>query len=352
MTFPGHSMSKEEIYGFIEGLRETTRDHPNDVVNYSIISELLYQAGDYEGAIAEANKALAIDPHSVEALKARGWAHSAINDRKKSVRALSDFEIALDMSPRDATLLARISMVCYNLGDYDRAILRASESIGLDPKLRLSWRIRAWAFFQKNELAKALADFKVLTSICPTDGLAYYFQGILHFKRAEYRESLDAFSQSLHIRPNHHEVLTQRAKANYFLQKFEDAKNDCHAALTQQPEFYEAIIWRGNSLRRLHRQAEALEDFARAIELQPRKPTAYLYRGTAYERWQQNDLAIADYTTAIELAPPSPDLYLRRGYLFIKLEDFPRARADLDKVISLEPGNETAKRARAQIADR
>ncbi len=346
----GRPLTRDEVLLLIEEMRQPTRDRPNDVGNSPLISELLQEIGDINGAIEEANRALAIDGNCVEALSARGWANTSIDGDRAPQQALRDFEKALKLSPRNATILARMSGALYKTRDFDRAVQRATEAIGIDDCSHFAWRIRAWAFLQKNDYARALEDFDQLIRICPDDDSAHYYKGLLHFKRAEYKESLIALTGSLHLKPMNHEALMQKGKANYFLKHFEQAKQDCDAALAIHPSYYEAMIWRGNALRRLERKEEALQALNQAVEMHPDRPEAYHYRATAFQRWHQYDLALADYTKGIELEPRAIDLLSHRGSLLAKLEHFAEARADLERVLAIDPSNENAQILRAQIA--
>src|SRR3546814_5295241 len=100
-------------------------DWSSDVCS-SDLAELAVQAGRawqraerMDRAKGAFDRAVGLDPDSVEALAERGWTSANLEDYRSAV---ADFTAALALSPGDPVLLRRRAAAHRFLGDYDEAL--------------------------------------------------------------------------------------------------------------------------------------------------------------------------------------------------------------------------------------
>lgn len=127
------------------------------------------QAGQFDLAIADYDKALAIAPKHAEILCRRGSTHHKIGNFD---RAIADFSKAMAAAPKDpmpllgrgATFEAK-AMPKQALDDYSRAIKFA--------KTGLTYYVRGLAYLRAGEFGRAIADLTAAIEKEPTFAAAY-----------------------------------------------------------------------------------------------------------------------------------------------------------------------------------
>ena len=120
--------------------------------------------GNFDGAMADSNEAVRLDPNNVNAraLRAAGYVRKGDYDR-----ALTDLQEARRLDPR-SVLTANVFGFYYNTkGEYDRALTELNEAIRLNPNGMYAYKDRGTSYEHKGEHDKALADFRKALSFDP-----------------------------------------------------------------------------------------------------------------------------------------------------------------------------------------
>ena len=81
--------------------------------------------GDYQGAIAECNKAIELDPKDAKAYNNRGYAKRNLGDNQG---AIADYNKAIELDPKDATTYYNRGYAKSELGDKQGACLDWSKA--------------------------------------------------------------------------------------------------------------------------------------------------------------------------------------------------------------------------------
>ena len=81
--------------------------------------------------------------------------------------AISDYNAAIKINPRDSRYYSGRGECCYKMGDLDKAIADYSEAILIDPKDSACFHARADAYARKREWEKAIADYGAAIGINP-----------------------------------------------------------------------------------------------------------------------------------------------------------------------------------------
>lgn len=107
---------------------------------------LLSEKDEDSAAIADCDRAVALDPQNRESFITRGKAYRNAKDFN---RAVADFNRALAIKPDSAGVLTLRGLAYYEMGDYDRAIADYSAAIKLWPEVRLPKSLLAQAMEAK-----------------------------------------------------------------------------------------------------------------------------------------------------------------------------------------------------------
>ena len=126
-----------------------------------------YEAGNYQGAIADYTKAIEINPQNATAYNNRGSAKDDLGDYQG---AIDDYDKAIEINPQNADAYNNRGVAKGNLEDYQGAIADYTKAIEIDPQHANAYGNRGFSKgvgFQDSD--GACSDFKKAASL----GLEY-----------------------------------------------------------------------------------------------------------------------------------------------------------------------------------
>ena len=155
------ALSKGDPEGAIKALDEIIRAEPQSLRPH-LEKAQLYHYDDPRKAVESYNRAIEIDPKSVEALFGRGHSY-------------------------------------YGLVQYEQAIEDFSAAIQIDSKHQMSYRNRGSSYSQLQMLDKAFADYEKALELDPNDGLTYECRAWAKLRSGQQREAITDFTKAMSI---------------------------------------------------------------------------------------------------------------------------------------------------------
>ena len=152
------------------------------------------QMHEYDRAIRDFDRALALQPDLVVAWKHRGIAHRGKGDYE---RAVADYDQATLFAPNDARLLTDRGATYVLLNDYPRALKDFDRAIALKPDLAPAIEQRGRAHFYLGNFAQSAADLQRGLSLDSADAYAAI---LLHLIRQRLKQD-DAADFAAHSMP-------------------------------------------------------------------------------------------------------------------------------------------------------
>ena len=140
------------------------------------------QMREYDRAVRDFDRALALDPGLVVAWRQRALAYRAKGDYE---RALADFEQALLLAPSDPRLYTERGVTYELLGDYTSAIRDFSRAIAFRPNHAPAIEARGRTHFYLGNFAQAAADLQRGLSLDSADAFGALW---LHLARQRLRQ--------------------------------------------------------------------------------------------------------------------------------------------------------------------
>ncbi len=138
----------------------------SDAQGYATRGQTLAKSGNNEEALAEFERALALDPYNVRALYGRGLIRQAEKDHQQ---AIADFTAANGLSPQKAEpLLARANSY-FALEKNKEAMADLDEAVQADPNSALAWSSRGAAYERMGDKANASASYSRALALRPRD---------------------------------------------------------------------------------------------------------------------------------------------------------------------------------------
>jgi tetratricopeptide (TPR) repeat protein len=156
--------------------------------------------GDYAEAIADYTQAIRIDPNNAGAYNNRG---NAYNGKKDYDRAIADYTQALRINPNYAKAYGNRGNAHYNMANYDKAITDYTQVLLIDPNYTGANINRGNAYANMGNYKQAIADYTLAIKIDPNDEVAYYNRGLAYYNMSDYEQAITDYTQAIKINPNY-----------------------------------------------------------------------------------------------------------------------------------------------------
>jgi tetratricopeptide (TPR) repeat protein len=132
------------------------------------------EKGDLDGAIADYNRAIELNPKDARAYYNRGIAKRAKGDLDG---AIADFSRAIELDPKYAIAYNNRGIAKDDKGDLDGAIADYNRAIELDPKHAVAYNNRGFDKEARGDLDGAIADYNRAIELDPKLAIAYNNRG-------------------------------------------------------------------------------------------------------------------------------------------------------------------------------
>ena len=192
-----------------------------------------YRSGNYQGAIADYGKVIAIDPQDAIAFFNRGLAKDNLKDYQS---AIADYGKAIAIDPQIADALYSRGRAKIKLEDYRGAISDFGKVVAIDAKDADAYRDRGYAKFNLDNYQDAIADYGKAIAIDENDANAYRWRGLAKYHLEDYQGAIVDYSKAISINPQDGNSFDYRVGARIKLKDYEGACADLKkaASLKQQ----------------------------------------------------------------------------------------------------------------------
>ena len=146
--------------------------HKDDLGNaaaYIRASNAKKNRGDYDGAIADCDRAIALDPDDPGGCNIRGMSKWRKGDHDD---AIADFDRAIEFDPKHGMAYHIRGMIKGDQGNYDEAITDSDRAIELDITDADIYNWRGFAKMSIGDYSGAVADYDRAIALDPNDAYA------------------------------------------------------------------------------------------------------------------------------------------------------------------------------------
>lgn len=309
-----------------------------------LLGTIYADMGDYDTAISEFQKALAMTPDYAESA-----AHLAMIFDEKGMysQAIAHYMEALKLRP-SAALYGKLGTLYLLVEDFESAIQHYRSGLRFDfnssvLKHNLLAAYHRWGF----KLIKAKRYFEALQAL-DTALARYPFSPVLLYDRAiaysgakQYEQAIDAYKLILELEPEFSaakiglaSVLNNLGVERTQCSAWDTAVNlysealewdsECWQARQNLESLYLRLGWEKNNAGECE---EAIATYQRVLALNPNNAHVYDYLGIALYKQKRYDEAIAAFETALTLEPEFAEAeshlkYARRLKIFAILRPF------------------------------
>ena len=149
-----------------------------------------YKKGDFDQAIGDADRAIAVKPDLAEAFCDRGAAYRAKGNYD---RAIADYGMAIRLKPDFAVAYNDRGFVFFTKGDFDRTIANANRALVIRPDYGDAFDTRGEAYRAKGDYVRALADFDSAVRLLPDNAEIRFHRGMANQAKGDIASALADF---------------------------------------------------------------------------------------------------------------------------------------------------------------
>lgn len=289
--------------------------------------------GDYEGAVADYDKAIA-NKGTSDLYAQRALANAQNKDYKA---ALKDYSKAIELDKNNASAYLNRARLKSYMGDNKGAAQDAKAA----QSLYKQQGNEDGALQAKNVANLAQGNSEQVRTRRDTAAEALFKYASNAYAKGNYQESLNKFNELAARQPKVPEVYYNRAIANVAAGNKEAALKDYKRAISLNPNLPDAHIGAASILLEQGKKDEAAKEIDTALKLNPDSPAAYRMRGAQSLQDGNTKRAVEDFSKAISLDNKDGASYLSRGLGYAQQGSFSKAEEDFNQAAALaaEQGN-------------
>jgi len=280
-----------------DGIAQTTA---RDYCNRGVARQ---KKGDLDGALADYNRAIELNPHDATPYNNRGLVKMAKGNLDG---ALADYDRALQISPRNFEIHANRGVVRQRKGDLNGALADYDIAIKLYRKSASAYSNRASLKMAKNDLDGALADCNRAIEFNPKDATAYHNRALIETAKGDLDAATADFNRAIKLDPKY----ARKSPAALNKAKIESAgAPDKRRPI--EPSAKNLETGKNGDLA-AHQKgdlngARPEPDHAPSIEIEPKSIAAVYDRDVAKRTQSDHDAAIGQHAPAVALPPKTSE---------------------------------------------
>lgn len=222
----------------------------------------------------------------------RGLAHASTRNYEQ---AIVDYTKALALDPDYAEAYNNRSTAHLLMENYAEGVVDCNKALELAPDFVAAYVNRAIAYTGLRAYARALVDYDKVLELDPDNVYAYYNRGNTRVWMGRYKEGYNDYTQAIKLDPEFVAAYVNRGVVQDELKNYRQAIIDYNRAVELNPNYVYAYYNRANAYHALNKYEAAIDDWTKVIELNPEHLYARKNRAEAYMAIGDQDLASEDY---------------------------------------------------------
>jgi tetratricopeptide (TPR) repeat protein len=216
----------------------------------------------------------------------------ALKGNGKQEEALADFEKAIAIDPKYGDAFCERGVVLLGKGSKEKGCmdLRKAKTLGSE---------KAKSLYGENDCSAVSATFVK--------------SGDTKFDAKDYTGALADYTNAIQLNSDSAQAYVKRAKCHMELKKYDKAIGDYNKALKIKADTAQYLYLRGLAYLSANNYKMAFADLSAVVRKDPNHYDAYLQRGAACEGMENYKSAIYDYSECIRIKPKDGLAYYKRG---------------------------------------
>ncbi len=280
-----------------KGLQYTS-DSP---IGYYYLGRISMEAGNPEQAVANFDRAIAVNQAFEPAYLAQASVHESRQEKVKAIAVLQKY--LHEVNPRNRDIRQHLVQLYIATKDYAGGLAELAKLLednpgDLDAQLRM-----ALIYGEKKEFTKAINQLTEILKAKPAELKVRDYLGYLYEETKDFPKAMETYRYNIHL----------------------------------DPKFPDSHVHLGVLLYRLKQFPEAVTHLDEAVRLTPKQPEPYIVLGLAHFQSEQFEKASQAFEEGIRHNPKSADLHFNLGTAYDKLNRFDKVERAMETALSLDP---------------
>jgi tetratricopeptide (TPR) repeat protein len=241
-----------------------TAQSTNKPLIYNYLGVIEQKRGNLQTSVTWLDSAIMLDRNNADFHISRALSRQALKD---SSGAMADFEKALAIQPNHTMALHNIAVAKWAKGKKQEAQGPIDQAIESDSSMLAPYLERAYQRMEGGYLKGALDDYNHALEIETRDPEIWFSRGIVRERLKDYTGAFADYTQAIERKEGFVKAWINRANVLLKLERFKDAVDDYTAALVYVPEAGAAYYNRAIARERLKQLAESCADLTKAESL-------------------------------------------------------------------------------------
>ncbi len=223
-------------------------------------------AGKYDLALPFFIETIMKNPKHAQAFFQIGYCLTRLGKNKE---AIEPYQKALQLKPKDPTILNNLCAADGNSGRYVEAVKSCQEAIQLKPDLAEAYNNLGWSYRQLGRHQDAIQACKQAILLQPDMATAHYNLGNAYAALKRYQEAAESYKQAIRIDFDYAEAHLNLGAAYNQTGKYEDAVDSYKRALQLKPLMPEGHLNLGMTYLKMGNRGSAIEEYKVLKDLDP-----------------------------------------------------------------------------------
>ena len=293
-------------------------------------------AGSPDGALADIDAALAINPASPDDLQLRG---DVLMKLGRSEDALVAFKKVLAGDPNNRSALIAAGYASRATGNNDDARKYFEHLAQTSPSLYIPYLALGDLYTTEHDFKSAQENYSKGYSLAPQNALIV--AGGMNAAIEAHNIPLAGQWMKRVSDPmlNEPQVLREKERYLSFDGKYQESAAVGEEAIKVLPNDRDVVVYLGYDLLHLEKYDELLDLTSKYLNLLPKEADIPLLEGYVHKHQGLKEEARADFTETLKRDPNVVTAYVNRGYMLNDLHEPQEASDDFKAAIAREPDN-------------
>lgn len=179
--------------------------HPNNAVLHSNVANLYFMKGEVEKAVAHYQSAISLNPKpDWTSLVAQTLGYIQQNVTKNTEAAVSSFQIAHLLAPKEIDIYISLGSAFYDAQDYKNALIVYRRALELDPNNAKIHCNMGYLYWGMGDITEAIKEYKLSIKYDPMYDIAHNNLGVIYLDdMAHIQKAVECFKSAAEANPNY-----------------------------------------------------------------------------------------------------------------------------------------------------